>query len=973
MADEVQTAGQIPFENARSLVPFKFLDPYGPEDAALFFGRSFETSELYTRLYSGPVTVVYGESGTGKTSLIQCGLRCRVPSEDVLFVSVRMALDPEMTLRQELQKLIASTEEETDDLDALLRRVIRRSHKTLVLVFDQFEEFFLFQPEDVRQAFGRRLAGWVEAGLNLRLVFAIREEYLARLTELEKDLLGLYENRLWLRRMSRAQAREAIVAPCRVAGIAIETELVTALLDTLGARGQGVELPILQVILDTLYRQTAQQAGSAPELTLQAYQDLGEAHNILARFVDDRLAAYGDAAEIARPVLKAMITPEGTRRLTALPQIAERLTAFGIELTEDRLLHLLRRLVDDRILREDPEQHLFELRHDTLADHIRQWMSGIEQELADVRQTLENRLREFQQRGRLLEADFLADLSPYESRLRLSGDLAELVEGSKHMAKRRQRRLRWVGAGMVTVVLAFGVFSFFQWQEARRHRDTAEANFDIARQAMDALSEMSESDLLHQPRMERLRRQLLEKALQFYQDLWAQRTDDPRLQTELAEAAFRVGQIKHVFGDNERAREVYEKVIQILERLAREHPERSAYQDNQNKLAVTYKNLGNLQWSTGRISEAQGAYHQALKIWGQLASEHPDELAYMDGLARIHNNLGVLHRDAGQGAEAQDAYQKAIKIWEGFARDHPEVPDYVDGLARSYGNLGEVRKSAGDSTEAQDAYQQARKIRERLVREHPNVPDYQNTLASSFNQLGALRKSAGQSAEAQDAYQKAHEIWERLAREHSDVPDYQSSLASSFDQLGALRKSAGHSTEAQDAYQNAYEIWERLAREHPEVPVYQDNLASAYNNLGRIAEARDAYEKAVATWERLAREDPDGTTHGSSLAGSLGNLAWTELFLGHPRAAITAAQRGLERDPSQVWIRTNLVHGYLLDNQYTKALAIYNEYKDQKMSSGKTFGETVLEDFKELRAKGIEHLDMAKIEGLLRKGGSSSP
>jgi hypothetical protein len=161
--------------------PFKFLDPYGPEDAVLFFGRGFEIAELYARLYSSPLTVVYGESGTGKTSLIQCGLRNRVPPEDILFVSVRIALDPETTLRQELAKAVASAPDRSEDLDALVRRVIRRSYKTLVLVFDQFEEFFLFQPESVRQSFARRLSGWLDEGLNLRLVIAIHEEFPARL------------------------------------------------------------------------------------------------------------------------------------------------------------------------------------------------------------------------------------------------------------------------------------------------------------------------------------------------------------------------------------------------------------------------------------------------------------------------------------------------------------------------------------------------------------------------------------------------------------------------------------------------------------------------------------------------------------------------------------------------------------------------------------------------------------------------
>lgn len=157
MAGEAPTPRQAPGGDTRRS-PFKFLDPYGPEDATLFFGRAFETAELYARLYRGPVTVVYGESGTGKTSLIQCGLRNRVPAEDMLFVSVRTALDPETTLSDELQKLAPA--EGPEGLDALVRRVIRESYKSLLLVFDQFEESSCSSP----RTFGRPWAAGCRDG-----------------------------------------------------------------------------------------------------------------------------------------------------------------------------------------------------------------------------------------------------------------------------------------------------------------------------------------------------------------------------------------------------------------------------------------------------------------------------------------------------------------------------------------------------------------------------------------------------------------------------------------------------------------------------------------------------------------------------------------------------------------------------------------------------------------------------------------
>lgn len=148
----------------------------------------------------------------------------------------------------------------------------------------------------------------------------------------------------------------------------------------------------------------------------------------------------------------------------------------------------------------------------------------------------------------------------------------------------------------------------------------------------------------------------------------------------------------------------------------------------------------------------------------------------------------------------------------------------------------------------------------------------------------------------------------------------------------------------------------------------------SYNNLGALqrdaglgAEAEASSQKAIDLSERLSREHPEVPRYRSGLARALGNWSYTQLFAGHPQAAIVAAQRALDIDPSHVWMRATLAHGYLLDNQYAKALAIYTEYKDQKeMFIDKTFDEEVLEDFQKLRAKGISHPDMAKIEQLLR-------
>ena len=64
-------------------------------------------------------------------------------------------------------------------------------------------------------------------------------------------------------------------------------------------------------------------------------------------------------------------------------------------------------------------------------------------------------------------------------------------------------------------------------------------------------------------------------------------------------------------------------------------------------------------------------------------------------------------------------------------------------------------------------------------------------------------------------------------------------------------------------------------------------------------------------------------------------------------------------------IKTNLAHGYLFDNQFDKAKAIYLENKNTKLPDGRAFSQGVLDDFKEFQDAGITHPDMAKIKALL--------
>ncbi|MCP3678587.1 MAG: hypothetical protein GY721_13695 [Deltaproteobacteria bacterium] len=116
-------------------------------------------------------------------------------------------------------------------------------------------------------------------------------------------------------------------------------------------------------------------------------------------------------------------------------------------------------------------------------------MTGLEQKLMEVRQTLENWHKEYVQRKKLLEPDTLAYIAPYEERLHLKGEMAELVEKSKREAVRKRRRLLMVSAAVVGIILVIvsglGITSYLNFLEAEQQRLVADNQRQLAEQEKD--------------------------------------------------------------------------------------------------------------------------------------------------------------------------------------------------------------------------------------------------------------------------------------------------------------------------------------------------------------------------------------------------------------------------------------------------------------------------------------------------------
>jgi len=464
--------------------PYKFLDYYNPEDADIFFGRDREIRVIEQKFHNTRLLVLHGESGTGKTSLIRAGLMPRLSPEVFVPVYVRVLRDPLREITRELLRQLGLQDETLLDmpLAEFLTTAAERVSKTVIIVFDQFEEFFLrFDDEARRRVIAELAACLTEARLDVKFLFAIRSDYFALLAAFEEAIPQIFTHQIHLERLTEAQAVEAVIKPAERLGIQVDEPMVQIkLLPELLAKDGGIEPPLLQIVCDALY-QHAQNDGRVV-VDMRDYEAVGDVTGALGNYLHEKLRQFGKHQAAARAALKALVTAEGTKRASFVPELCSRISSAGQRITEEELRRdYLDKFVRDRLVRvEEVEgQARYELSHDYLAKHVEVWIEENERELTKALELIDRAYETYQATRVLLERSALQALKPFEAQLALPLEKQAFLDRSK-TETRKQRRGLWlkVAAALMAVALVvgggFGYQAYQQYQEALRQKELAE-------------------------------------------------------------------------------------------------------------------------------------------------------------------------------------------------------------------------------------------------------------------------------------------------------------------------------------------------------------------------------------------------------------------------------------------------------------------------------------------------------------------
>lgn len=243
--------------------PFKFLDPYTAEDRELFFGRDDEVDTLYDLVFDTNLILVYGPSGAGKTSLIQCGLANRFAETDWFDLHIRRKTDINESLRSEITKNADTPISDDATTTEALQSLYLDQFKPVFLIFDQFEELYILGTTEERLLFIDTTAEILTVDFPVKILIVMREEYIAQLYDFEKKLPQLFDNRLRVEPMSAANVARVIRGSTGQFNIHLQDPETTInkIIDNISHGKSGIQLPYLQVYLDRLYREARRRNG----------------------------------------------------------------------------------------------------------------------------------------------------------------------------------------------------------------------------------------------------------------------------------------------------------------------------------------------------------------------------------------------------------------------------------------------------------------------------------------------------------------------------------------------------------------------------------------------------------------------------------------------------------------------------------------------------------------------------------------
>jgi hypothetical protein len=389
--------------------PFPGLRPFREDEEHLFFGRESQVHAMVDKLSATRFLAVVGTSGSGKSSLVNCGLRPSLhrglmakAGSSWRIAQFRPGGNPLRAMARALAQdglLFSGFDSDTLSLEDIIEASLRMSklglsrvyndarlpEKTnLLIVVDQFEELFRYRESESQFATDPKqrslestafvnllLDPRTQPYLPIYVVLTMRSDFLGSCAEFAGLPEAVNEGEYLIPRLTRDERRAAIEGPVSVGGAEITPVLLTRLVNDVGDNPD--QLSILQHALNRTWACWENDDGARGPLDLRHYETIGTMSHALDQHAERAYRElHGEHAQkICEKIFKALTdkrTDPGVRRPTRFGVLCRLAGATSEEVTE--VLNVFRKPSRSFVmppLHEDLDEHtVIDISHESL-------------------------------------------------------------------------------------------------------------------------------------------------------------------------------------------------------------------------------------------------------------------------------------------------------------------------------------------------------------------------------------------------------------------------------------------------------------------------------------------------------------------------------------------------------------------------------------------------------------------------------